>query len=117
MGAVKKRWIMSDSEIAVSFRQAADKRHQIRIIAELNLKTIDETVEKLNTLGFDTKQFKKDKTYRLWKAEDIKLLMRCKDVYGLSWKEIGKMLNRSPEACSDKYLRTKGGYESDSFGG
>lgn len=45
------KWWMDDAEIARSYRTAADKKEQIKIIAELNATTRDEVVKKLKEIG------------------------------------------------------------------
>lgn len=44
-------WHYSDHMIRLLWRNALDKREQIRILAELNCRTVEEVKQKLNELG------------------------------------------------------------------
>lgn len=45
------KWWMDDAEIARSYRTAANKKEQIKVIAELNATTREEAVKKLKEIG------------------------------------------------------------------
>lgn len=45
------KWAMTDDEIRRSWRQAADKREQVKIIAELNARDKADVIRKLTELG------------------------------------------------------------------
>lgn len=45
------KWWMDDAEIARSYRTAANKKEQIKIIADLNATTSEEVVKKLKEIG------------------------------------------------------------------
>ena len=46
-----EKWYMTNDEIAVSYRQAKNKAEQVLVLAELNVKTRDETLDKLAEIG------------------------------------------------------------------
>ena len=47
------RWYMSDFEIRRSWEHADDKREQLKILSQLNLRNKDEVVQKLREIGCD----------------------------------------------------------------
>lgn len=52
------KWAMTDDEIRRSWRRAADKGEQIKIIAELNAREKEDVVKKLQALGEDVGEIK-----------------------------------------------------------
>lgn len=45
------KWYMTDDEIRRSWRQAADRKEQLKIIAELNARDKTDVIRKLTELG------------------------------------------------------------------
>lgn len=47
------RWYMTDFELRRSWEHADDKREQLKILSQLNLRNKDEVVQKLREIGCD----------------------------------------------------------------
>lgn len=70
--AKKTKWYMSDAEIARSYRNCADAKAQVGILAELNCRSKTEVKEKLKELGLirsrnDAQRFTEEDDKRIWK--------------------------------------------------
>ena len=103
---------MDDKEIRRSYLQADDKVYQVQVIAELNARSMRDTVRKLLSLGLDVDVRKIRSVYggqprKRWTQKDIAEMFRLHR-NGLSWKEIGYELNRSGASVQNKYLRCTG---------
>lgn len=99
-------WKMSDEEIRIMFKQCKCPIHQVRIIADLNVKSVHETKEKLMSLGF-----KKEDMSRLradsdsvrkpvqgeWTEEQCEILHSLRRK-GMTCKEIAEAMGRSEKA-------------------
>ncbi len=107
-------WHMTDMEIATSYRQAKNKEMQVRVIADLNVRTCREVCDKLEMLGFDMRRYR---ALRLsakesaWNEDEVMLMMRLRDVYDYSFAEIAKALDKTQSAVRNKYRRMNGDYE------
>lgn len=98
-----RAWKMTDGEIATNFRQATDRRAQIRIIADLNLMSADEVVKKLIDLGFQDECLFKEKAYQHvpWTKDEMSTLMSMREA-GAQWRDISRKLRRTVRACRRK---------------
>lgn len=106
-------WAMTDEEIRNSWRRCRNKEYHVRIIAELNARSIKDTVKKLKSLGIDVDEKRATACFgnemrKSWTQKDIDKLIRLHDE-GKSWKEIGYELDRSGGSVQNKYLRMKWG--------
>lgn len=105
---VKKErgWHMTDGEIAVMYRQAANQNHQLRIIADLNAKTLSDVKDKIVRLGFELPQQHKNKTGKTnndWTDDEVEMLkeLRAKK---LMFGQISSYFPRHSErSCRKKY--------------
>lgn len=77
-------WWMSDGEIASDYRLAKDQVMQVKILAELNDATLEETAEKLVSIGLMTKE-EAEKSIRM-----IRAIGRGRDVTPAMEKECMK---------------------------
>jgi len=100
---------MTDREIAVMYKQAANKSNQIKIIADLNVKSVKQAKQKIMELGFDLPVKTQDNnTDIFWSEEEIKTLVQLRDGDGLSFEEIAIYLPKhSVRACGRKYYNLK----------
>ncbi len=53
MSEAPARWYMTDFEIRRSWEHADDKREQLKILSQLNLRNKDEVIQKLRDIGCD----------------------------------------------------------------
>jgi len=65
---------MGKYEIEVLYRQAADRREEIKILAQLNATTRLEIINVLNELGYDIKKPRKKKSF--WTDGRLEALVR-----------------------------------------
>ena len=94
---------MTDGEIYTNYRQAKDRRAQIRIIADLNVVPVNAVICKLLDMGFTDKWLHKYHRgyFAPWSDEEIRKLLRLKDE-GWKWREISMIMGRTPQACQHK---------------
>lgn len=109
-----KKWYMTDFEIAQSYSQARNKDEQIHIIADMNIKSVTEICDKLDSLGFSTVSFRKRRIQpkqNAWKPGEAELAVRLRDVYQMPFAEIAKTLGKTVGSVKNKYQRMKGVYK------
>ena len=101
MEVTKKRKLpMSDDEIAVRFRQAADPAAQIKILAELNNVGVAEMRERLADLGFDVPRGRKPVGQKLDPAKALAAYksgmtdMEMVEAFGVSQSSVQKWRER-----------------------
>ena len=103
---------MTDSELKVSYLQAANRTNQVRVLAELNARSINDTVGKLQSLGLDVDVRGVATSYgacrRTWKQKEVDRMMLMRSE-GHTWREIGYALCRSRQTVQNKYLRITSG--------
>lgn len=109
------KWEMTDYEIRRSWRQAADKGEQIKIIAELNARSKDDVIAKLKEIGEEipaeiaAAKGRKPK-YKLTASDERKIWReRAK---GTPYWKIARMLGgmATESAIQTRYDRMKGDY-------
>lgn len=108
-----KPWYMTDREIDMSYRQARDRDNQVHIIADLNVQDVQAVCDKLTTLGFDMSDYMRRRIQpkiNSWTDEDIKLMIRLRDVYKMSFAKIAVALDRTEGSVKNKYQRMTGVY-------
>lgn len=111
--ARKRHWYMTDDEISTSYRQAKDKDMQVHVIADLNVRSCLDVCDKLEALGFDMRRYRKlrlNPKETAWNEEEVKLMMRLRDVYDYSFADIAKALDKTDSAVRNKYRRMNGDY-------
>jgi hypothetical protein len=96
-------WSMTDTEIRTMYLQAKNPKKQLRIIADLNGRSIEETVERLNAIGIEVKLPEKRVVIpsEAWTNDELKRLWYLR-MSGLSWRQCGEMIGRSEQACIKK---------------
>lgn len=108
----KKRWYMTDFEIMQSYRQAKNKDEQIHVIADMNVRTVVEICDKLDSLGFSTVSFRKRRIQpkqNAWKPGEAELAVRFREVYKMTYKEIANALGKTEGSVRNKVQRHKEG--------
>ena len=106
-----KHWYMTDREIAASYREAKNQLDQVRVIADLNIRSTLEVCDKLDSLGFDTTRYRITRIHpkdNSWGDEEIRLLFRLREVYNYTFVQIGEALGKSASSCKQKYTRMAG---------
>lgn len=111
----RPRFWMTDAQMRRLYRQADNKVHQIRVLAELNARSIKETVEKLESIGCEVDRQKVTAIHggtdrKVWTQAEIDKLFEMKRA-GRSWEEIAYELNRHCQAVRSKYQRITYGLE------
>lgn len=110
--AKKPHFWMTDSELKVSYLQAANRDSQVKVIAELNARSVKDTIDKLESLGLEVNVPRVTATYgnrrRSWKQAEVDKMMRMRSE-GNTWREIGFALCRSMDTVQNKYLRIVSG--------
>lgn len=103
-----KQWPMTDAEIKRSWRCAEDRKAQIRILGELNGKTRQEVILKLDELGIDLSDVIDRKHVRFSEEEDRKIWqMRqngdafCKIAAALGVKGYFRIMHRYDELMKE----------------
>lgn len=106
------RWYMTDFEIRRSWEHADDKREQLKILSQLNLRNKDEVVQKLREIGCDVAvklnmsgkarhRFTDTEERYIWDRRFMKheafatiasrmpgvCTQAAKNMYGIMWKE------------------------------
>lgn len=107
-----KKWYMTDFEIAQSYSQARNKDEQIHIIADMNIKSVTEICDKLDSLGFSTVSFRKRRIQpkqNAWKPGEAELAVRFREVYKMTYKEIANALGKTEGSVRNKVQRHKEG--------
>ena len=104
---------MTDEQIAVSYRDAKDKIYQVRILAELNARSVRDTIAKLESLGIEIDRKRICARYgglsrRDWRQDEIDKLFELK-AKGYTYREIALELNRAKNAVENKYWRITNG--------
>jgi hypothetical protein len=89
--------------------------HQIRVLAELNARSIKDTVEKLESIGCEVDRASVTAIHggtnrKAWTQAEVDKLFEMKRA-GRSWQEIAYELNRHWKAVQNKYLRIVNGLE------
>lgn len=100
---------MTDREIAVMYKQAANKSNQIKIIADLNVKSVKQAKQKIVELGFSLPLKTFSGTISTdWSNDEIKTLLRLRDELKMPFTKIALYLPRHTErACGRKYYNLK----------
>ena len=117
--AQKPTFAMTDKEILRNWRNARNKAYQVRVLAELNARSVKDTIDKLLSLGIDLDTDDMRKYYgigcndrKMWTQQEIDKLVELK-AKGALWKEIAYELGRSSGSVQNKYLHVKwGGYHA-----
>ena len=109
------RFWMTDAQMRRLYRQADNKVHQVRVLAELNARSIKETVEKLESIGCEVDRARVTAIHvgtdrKAWTQAEIDKLFEMKRA-GRSWGEIAYELNRHWQAVRSKYQRITYGLE------
>ena len=111
----RPRFWMTDAQMRRLYRQADNKVHQVRVLAELNARSIKDTVEKLESIGCEVDRQKVTVIHggtnrKAWTQAEVDKLFEMKRA-GRSWEEIGYELNRHRKAVENKYFRIVNGLE------
>lgn len=111
----RPRFWMTDAQMRRLYRQADNKVHQVRVLAELNARSIKDTVEKLESIGCEVDfasvtAINGGTDRKAWTKAEVEKLFEMKRA-GRSWKEIAYELNRHWKAVQNKYLRIVNGLE------
>ena len=111
----RPRFWMTDAQMRRLYRQADNKVHQVRVLAELNARSIKETVEKLESIGCEVDRQKVTAIHggtnrKAWTRAEVDKLFEMKRA-GRSWEEIAYELNRHWKAVENKYFRIVHGLE------
>ncbi len=107
-------WAMTDKEIMRSYRLASDRTAQVRVLAELNARSLGEVVEKLESLGYDMQHARNHYGRRLrneatkWSKAETELLMRLWQDGERDYDTIARTVGRSRHACKMKIMRLCG---------
>lgn len=109
------RFWMTDAQMRRLYRQADNKVHQVRVLAELNARSIKDTVEKLESIGCEVDRQKVTAIHggtnrKAWTQAEVDKLFEMKRA-GRTWEEIAYELNRHWKAVQNKYLRIVNGLE------
>ena len=92
---------MTPGEILTSYKQAANRKDQIRILSELNACTTQEVREVLASQGIPWEEMGS----RPWTEEEVQRLLRMADTKLLSRKEMAEELGRSTVEVKGKLQR------------
>lgn len=111
----RPRFWMTDAQMRRLYRQADNKVHQVRVLAELNARSIKETVEKLESIGCEVDRARVTAIHagtdrKAWTQAEIDKLFEMKRT-GRTWEEIAYELNRHWQAVRSKYQRITYGLE------
>ena len=111
----RPRFWMTDAQMRRLYRQADNKVHQVRVLAELNARSIKDTVEKLESIGCEVDRAKVTAIHggtnrKAWTQSEVDKLFEMKRE-GRSWEEIAYELNRHWRAVQNKYQRITYGLE------
>lgn len=111
----RPRFWMTDAQMRRLYRQADNKVHQVRVLAELNARSIKDTVEKLESIGCEVDRQKVTAIHggtnrKAWTQAEVDKLLEMKRA-GRSWEEIANELNRHWRAVQNKYQRINYGLE------
>ena len=110
------KWYMSDDEIRRSWRQAADLKEQVKIIAELNARSKEDVLKKLIELGeavpedvMKAQRGRKAK-YKISEADERKIWQERQK--GTPYWKIVRMLGGSVSegGICNKYDKLRGDY-------
>lgn len=108
------KWYMTDDEIRRSWRKAADKAEQIKIIAELNARTKEDVMKKLVEIGEELPENMRTSgrkaKYKISDADERKIWKeRFK---GTPYWKIARMLGgtASESAVQIRYEKMRGDY-------
>lgn len=109
------KWYMTDDEIRRSWRQAADKAEQVKIIAELNAQEKADVIEKLKEIGEhipDELKASKGRRpkYKINAADERKIWKER--AHGTPYWKIARMLGgTASESCIQmRYEKMRGDY-------
>ena len=92
---------MTPGEILTSYKQAANRKDQIRVLSELNACTTQEIREVLASQGIPWEEMGS----RPWTEEEVQRLLRMADTKLLSRKEMAEELGRSTVEVKGKLQR------------
>ena len=111
----RPRFWMTDAQMRRLYRQADNKVHQVRVLAELNARSIKDTVEKLESIGCEVDRARVTAIHggtnrKAWTQAEVDKLFEMKRA-GRSWEEIAYELNRHWRAVQNKYQRITYGLE------
>ena len=111
----RPRFWMTDAQMRRLYRQADNKVHQVRVLAELNARSIKDTVDKLESIGCEVDRQKVTAIHggtnrKSWTQAEVKKLLDMKNA-GRPWEEIAYELNRHWRAVQNKYQRITYGLE------
>lgn len=106
MGNKEARATLTDGEVITSFRQAKNKREQLRILAELQCCSQNEIYDLLSAAGEDVSILRRRRARssgdpRRWTDEEVDLLhLRCRQ--GASCEDIAIELERTVKSVYSK---------------
>ena len=111
----RPRFWMTDAQMRRLYRQAENKVHQVRVLAELNARSIKDIVDKLESIGCEVDRQKVTAIHggtnrKSWTQAEVKKLLDMKNA-GRPWEEIAYELNRHWRAVQNKYQRITYGLE------
>jgi hypothetical protein len=111
----RPRFWMTDAQMRRLYRQADNKVHQVRVLAELNARSIKDTVDKLESIGCEVDRARVTAIHggtnrKGWTQAEVDKLFEMKRA-GRSWQEIAYELNRHWKAVENKYFRIVNGLE------
>ncbi len=109
------RFWMTDAQMRRLYRQADNKVYQVRVLAELNARSLKETVEKLESIGCEVDRARVTTIHgrtnrKEWTQAEVEKLFEMKRA-GRTWEEIGYELNCNRSAVRSKYQRITYGLE------
>lgn len=106
MGNKEARVTLTDGEVITSFRQAKNKREQLRILAELQCCSQNEIYDLLSAAGEDVSMLRRRSARssgdpRRWTEEEVDLLhLRCRQ--GASCEDVAIELERTVDSVYSK---------------
>lgn len=111
----RPRFWMTDAQMRRLYRQADNKVHQVRVLAELNARSIKDTVDKLESIGCEIDRARVTAIHggtnrKAWTKDEVDKLFEMKRA-GRTWQEIAYELNRNWRAVQNKYQRITYGLE------
>lgn len=109
------KWAMTDDEIRRSWRQAADKGEQVKIIAELNARSKEDVIKKLTELGEDVQKdlsARRGRKERYDLTENDERKIWKERVKGTPYWKIARMLGgiSTESAVQRRYDKMRGDY-------
>ena len=107
------KWYMTDDEIRRSWRCCRDKIEQVKVLAELNCKTKEEIIEKLESLGLDVPVRISGRGIKTKMTETIRKKIWKLKMEGKSYSQITALVEGrlSVECVRTEYMKMIGEHE------